>query len=151
MVFADAVGDDLASSHIFNACQIPNRSLIDQAAHITAPDLVRLGDGMEVFEQIAIRMWMSRTGGVGLGSSPGRAQLEGCHHTLSAFVVDAQMPGYPTMSISRMLTVDGFDLTFECPIFGGLSPLSVDILPIYTQCLSTHRFVLRAPHYFDFF
>lgn len=151
VVFADAVGDDLAGSNIFNAGQIPDCSLIDQTADITAPDLMRLGDGVEVFEQIAIGMGMSRTGAVGLGSSPRRTQLEGCHHALGAFVIDAQMPGYPTMSISRMLTVDSFDLTFECPIFGGLSPLSIDVLPLHPQRFSIDRFMLGTAYYFDFF
>ena len=130
MVFADAVGDDLPSSHILNAGQIPDGSVIDQAAHITAPNLMRLGDRMDVFQQVVIGVMRARRPTVTLDGSPGWAQLEQCHDPLSAFVVDPQMQGYPSMPIGRMISMKRFDLLLECLVFGRLPPLAIDVLPI---------------------
>ena len=49
VMLADAVSHDLSSSKVFNRCQIPDRSLIEHAAHITAPHLMGLRDGLQIF------------------------------------------------------------------------------------------------------
>ena len=151
VVLADAVGHDLSSSKVFNRCQIPDRSLIDHTAHITAPHLMGLRDGVQFFQQVVIWMGRCRTGRVVLGSSPWRAQIEQRHHPLGTLVVDAQMQGYPAMSIGRMVTMDGFNLVFERQVFGRLPLLPIDVFPTNPQCSGAKRFLLRSPHYFDFF
>ena len=151
VMLADAVSHDLSSSPVFNRCQIPDRALIDHAAHITAPHLMGLRDCVQIFEQVVIRMGRCRTGRVVLGWSPWRTQIEQCHHPLGTLVVDAQMQGYPAMSIGGMVTMDGFNLAFECQVFGRLPSLTIDVFPIDTQRIGAKRFLLRLPHYFDFF
>lgn len=49
VMLADTVSHDLSSSQVFNRCQMPDRSLIDHAAHITAPHLMGLRDGVQIF------------------------------------------------------------------------------------------------------
>ena len=151
VVFADAVGDDLASSNIFNAGQIPNGSLIDQAAHITAPDLMGLGDGMQCFHQVLIGVMGGGTCAIARDASSGWAQLEMRHHSLSTFMVDAQMQGDAAMSISRVVTMDGFDLVLEQQIFDWLTTLTIDVLSVDAQRFGADRFMWTAPNYFDFF
>lgn len=150
-MLADAVSHDLSSSKVFNRCQIPARALIDHAAHITAPHLMRLRDCVQIFQEVVIRMGRCRTGRVVLGSSPWWSQIEQRHHPLGTLVVDAQMQGYPAMSIGRMVTMDGFNLAFKCQVFGRLSSLTIDVFPTNVQRIGAKRFLLRLPHYFDFF
>lgn len=55
------------------------------------------------------------------------------------------------MSIGGMVTMNGFDLAFKCPVFGRLPSLTIDVFPTNAQCIGAKRFLLRLPHYFDFF
>ena len=55
------------------------------------------------------------------------------------------------MSIGGMVTMDGFDLAFKCPVFVRLPSLTIDVFPTNAQCIGAKRFLLRLPHYFDFF
>lgn len=64
-----------------------------------------------------------------LGSSPWRTQVELRHHPLGTLVVDAQTQGYPAMSIGGMVTMDGFNLVFECQVFARLPGLPIDVFP----------------------
>jgi hypothetical protein len=61
------------------------------------------------------------------------------------------MQRYPAMSIGRMVTMDGFNLAFECQVVGRLPSLTIDVFPTNAQGIGAKRFVLRLPHYFDFF
>lgn len=92
-----------------------------------------------------------RTGRVVLGLSPWRTQIEQRHHPLGTLVVDAQMQRYPAMSVGRMVTMDGFNLAFEYHIFARLPSLTIDVFPTNAQRIGAKRFLLRLPHYFDFF
>lgn len=112
-MLANAVSHDLSSSTVFNRCQIPDCALIDHAAHVATPHLMGLRDGVQIFQEVVIRMGRCRTGRVVLGSSPWRTQIELRHHPLGTLVVDTQMQGDPAMSIGRMVTMDGFNLLFE--------------------------------------
>ena len=96
-------------------------------------------------------MGRCRTGRVVLGWSPWRTQIEQRHHPLGTLVVDAQMQGYPAMSVGGMVTMDGFNLLFECPVFGRLPWLPIDVFPTNAQRIGAKRFLLRLPHHFDFF
>ena len=96
-------------------------------------------------------MGRCRTGRVVLGSLPWRTQFELRHHPLGTLVVDAQMQGYPAMSIGGMVTMDGFNLVFECQVFDRLPLLTIDVFPTNAQRIGAERFMLRSPHYFDFF
>ncbi len=68
-----------------------------------------------------------------LGWSPWRTQIEQRHHPLGTLVVDAQMQGYPAMSIGGMVTMDGFNLVFERQVFGRLPLLTIDVFPTNAQ------------------
>jgi hypothetical protein len=66
-------------------------------------------------------------------------------------MVDAQMQGDAAMSISGVVTMDGFDLVLEQQIFDWLTTLTIDVLSVDAQRFGTDRFMWTAPHYFDFF
>lgn len=56
VMLADPVSHDLSSNKVFNRCQIPDRALIEHAAHITAPHLMGLRDCVQIFQEVVIRM-----------------------------------------------------------------------------------------------
>ncbi len=84
-----------------------------------------------------------------LGWPPWRTQIEQRHHPLGTLVVDAQSD--PAMSIGGMVTMDGFNLVFERQVFGRLPLLTIDVFPTNAQRIGAEAFMLRSPHYFDFF
>lgn len=96
-------------------------------------------------------MGRCRTGRVVLGLSSWWSQIEQRHHALGTLVVDAQMQRYPALSISRMVTMDGFNLVFECQVFARLPLLTVDVFPTNAQRIGAKCFMLRSTHYFNFF
>ena len=47
--------------------------------------------------------------------------------------------------------MDGFNLVFERQVFGRLPLLTIDVFPTNAQRIGAEAFMLRSPHYFDFF
>lgn len=77
--------------------------------------------------------------------------MEFRHHSLSAFVIDAQVQCDPTMTIGRMLAVHCFDLSLERQVFVGHQQPTIDVLAVDAQRLGADGLAGGLTHYFDFF
>jgi hypothetical protein len=150
MVLAHPLRDDLACGKVFDGRQIPDCAPVIDAAQITAPYLVWVGNGL-VVQPVVVGVMGCGDGAVAFDVSPGRTQIEFRHHPLSTFVIDPQMDRNPTMTVRWMRSMDRLNLPLECPVFEGLLSLAIDVLAVNSQRLSTERFVLGSTNYFDFF
>lgn len=88
MAFADLVGDDLSGGDIFNRGQMPHGSPIYKPTEITAPHVMRLGDGSQCRDTVLIGVLLGRDGRVALDPSPWRPQIVFGHNALRSFVID---------------------------------------------------------------